>query len=656
MGEKVENYIDKILTNGLEKNYWFVTKQTMTDFYFILTIARIVDSYHVKKRPNESFGLYYQRYFNENEDLKKRYPKQAESENTYRNSIIAEFVGLFKREKTSYDSGIVTFAFKTLEKYIKTYDDVEKYRYIVERQIEKLCLNINDKIQNYEDLSGVKNFPIMFLYKVLLTLHKKTSKSILYFDEFVLFLFRTQKYADWEETVDLILEYRNSSLSQEYEQKVKKILSDVTASNIRFDTLIGLLSNIIYGKKQDRNFFEIKESIQSYRYIENAIEIFEHSKYSQDLSLQELQNFLQSDKYFLGYLDVAFVQENNESNEFADIQKSRLTGAENIILYGVPGAGKSYTIKHEYCDDENCIERLVFHPDYTYADFVGQIMPIIKENNNVSYEFTSGPFTKIVKKAYENPNKMFYLIIEEVNRGNAPAIFGDVFQLLDRQGRKVKYKTNGDFVDNPNYGASEYAITNADIAREVYGDENHKVSIPSNLSILCTMNTSDQNVFTLDTAFQRRWNMRLIRNQFPEDGSENDFANTKILDTDVTWEKFFTIINDLILTKNIRMTSAEDKRLGTHFVCAEDLKYDDYQGDDNERKLIASRQNRKFAEKVLKYLWDDAFKFNKDDIFDITKVKSLERVILVFTTKRGNERFAAIFKDTIYRALVPNEQ
>lgn len=312
-------------------------------------------------------------------------------------------------------------------------------------------------------------------------------------------------------------------------------------------------------------------------------------------------------------------------------ESSRVKGGENIILYGVPGAGKSWTIKNEYCKDEDTMERLVFHPDYTYSDFVGQILPRVDEEGHVTYVFTPGPFTKIVREAYLNPNKKYFLVIEEINRGNAPAIFGDIFQLLDR---------------NKEDGASEYAITNADIARVVYGDENHKVSIPSNMSILCTMNTSDQNVFTLDTAFQRRWSMRLIQNKFSEDGSENDFANTKILDTDVTWQKFFTEINDLILKKNIRMTSSEDKRLGTHFVSKSDLAYKD--GD--------IRQNSRFAEKVLKYLWDDAFKFNKDEIFDINKVNSLEKVISLFVGSKGNQRFIEIFKQNIYDALMPAKQ
>lgn len=320
------------------------------------------------------------------------------------------------------------------------------------------------------------------------------------------------------------------------------------------------------------------------------------------------------------------VDENYIENVVDYDNAKREKGGENVILYGVPGAGKSWSIKKDYCDDASRMERLVFHPDYTYSDFVGQILPKIDKDNNISYVFTPGPFTTLVKKAYQNPDKMYFLVIEEVNRGNAPAIFGDIFQLLDR---------NAD-------GTSEYEITNADIASIVYGDASHKVSIPSNLSILCTMNTSDQNVFTLDTAFQRRWNMRLIQNKFHDDEpKEQEFAKSKILDTTVTWERFFTEINKIILDKNIRMTSSEDKRLGTHFVSLEDLKYEEGN----------NKQNSRFPEKVLKYLWDDAFKFTKEDVFDLEKVKSLEDVIQLFLASSGNERFR-IFKENIFNTVV----
>lgn len=303
----------------------------------------------------------------------------------------------------------------------------------------------------------------------------------------------------------------------------------------------------------------------------------------------------------------------------------RVTGGTNIILYGVPGAGKSWNIQKEYCSNANLMERLVFHPDYTYSDFVGQILPTVAEDGGVSYPFTPGPFTRLLRKAYRNPDKMFYLVIEEVNRGNAPAIFGDIFQLLDRNMA----------------GGSEYEITNSDIAKVVYGDNSHKVSIPSNMTILCTMNTSDQNVFTLDTAFQRRWSMHLIKNRFRDEREERDFATTKILDTSVTWEHFFNEINKIILTKSARMTSSEDKRLGTHFVSKEDL----IMGDGSERQIS------RFPEKVLKYLWDDAFKFTKEDVFDLDKVKSLEDVIEIFVTSEKDDRFL-MFKENIYDTLV----
>lgn len=187
--------------------------------------------------------------------------------------------------------------------------------------------------------------------------------------------------------------------------------------------------------------------------------------------------------------------------------EDRIVGGTNILLYGVPGSGKSWTIEHEYCKPGSIVERLVFHPDYTYSDFIGQILPAVAENGQVSYKFTPGPFTSILKDAYQNPNKEYILIIEEINRGNAPAIFGEVFQLLDRV---TESSNNGNFP----VGTSEYGITNENIAKIVYGDARHKIRIPSNLSIIGTMNTSDQNVFTLDTAFQRRWEMRLIENNF----------------------------------------------------------------------------------------------------------------------------------------------
>lgn len=357
---------------------------------------------------------------------------------------------------------------------------------------------------------------------------------------------------------------------------------------------------------------------------------------------------------------------------------AREENGTNILLYGVPGSGKSWTIEHEYCKSGTKVERLVFHPDYTNADFVGQILPVVDPvDKQVTYEFTPGPFTNILRAAYWDPCQKYVLIIEEINRGNAPAIFGDIFQLLDRT---VEEKT----VDGVTYpaGTSEYGITNENVARVVYGDGGHKVRIPSNLSILGTMNTSDQNVFTLDTAFQRRWRMRLIENNF--NNVRTSLANAQILDTQITWRNFCETINGIIVSNKAKMASAEDKRLGVYFIHESDLKFDERAlpsgeyvtltvevdalmkkellgsiTDDEKIRLEQIRdaiiQNRVFPEKVIKYLWDDAFKFNPEALFDTETMESLEQVIRTFVYSRGKDRFN-IFKSTVRQLLYPDNQ
>lgn len=333
----------------------------------------------------------------------------------------------------------------------------------------------------------------------------------------------------------------------------------------------------------------------------------------------------------------------DDKKETIDYDKvERIEGGTNTLLYGVPGSGKSYTIETNYCNDFSLMERVVFHPDYMNTDFVGQILPTVKgegDEKEITYDFTPGPFTRVLKKAINDPGKHYYLVIEEINRGNAPAIFGEIFQLLDRESD----------------GTSSYKITNYNIASEVFGNKETPVFIPSNLSILATMNTADQNVFTLDTAFQRRWDMKMIEN----DVTKAEHAKTKILDTTVTWEKFNTVVNEQIITSGATTLSSEDKRLGSYFVTEDVLKYFTMETDKNEiaekynidlengqeleRKI--KDLNSRFGDKVIKYLWDDVFKFSRDDLFEST-YKSLEKVLYDFNRYDGDRRFD-IFKQDI---------
>ena len=323
------------------------------------------------------------------------------------------------------------------------------------------------------------------------------------------------------------------------------------------------------------------------------------------------------------------------------LEVSRLTGGNNTLLYGVPGSGKSYKIEDEYCNDFKFMERVVFHPDYMNTDFVGQILPTVKgegDEKEITYDFTPGPFTRVLKKAIENPGDYYYLVIEEINRGNAPAIFGEIFQLLDRDDK----------------GKSSYEITNYNIANEVFDEKERPIYIPSNLHILATMNTADQNVFTLDTAFQRRWNMKMIEN----DVSKAKHASREILDTNVTWERFNTVINDQIITSSAATLSSEDKRLGAYFVTEDVLKHysqdknldemlEKYGIESNDTKKInrtIEDLNSRFGDKVIKYLWDDAFKFSRDDLFD-SEYKSLEKVLDAFNQFMRDERFNIFNQD-----------
>lgn len=290
---------------------------------------------------------------------------------------------------------------------------------------------------------------------------------------------------------------------------------------------------------------------------------------------------------------------------------------QNKLFYGVPGSGKSYYIKHQYSLNENNSMRVVFHPDYTYSDFVGQILPKISKGENGSenrleYKFTPGPFTKILEKAYANPNQEFYLIIEELNRGNAPAIFGEIFQLLDRN----------------ESGESEYSITNAEIADIVFENAETPIKIPANLSILATMNTSDQNVFTMDTAFQRRWIMVYVPNKF-----ESPQADQKIADSEITWKAFAEAVNDKLTEISGELTSTEDKRLGAYFARKEDFE-----------------DRSRFAEKVLKYLWDDAFKMERSAIFKAS-FNTLSSIIETFKNEKFKNPLSEVLNNEIYEDI-----
>lgn len=351
-----------------------------------------------------------------------------------------------------------------------------------------------------------------------------------------------------------------------------------------------------------------------------------------------------------------------ESNKGITKSKQKKFTPTQIIYYGVPGCGKSFEV-NKIIDDElarygvtNKDEhkvRCVFHPEYSNADFVGQIYPyVLPDNKGVEYRFKPGPFAEIVRRAYLNPDNPYYLIIEEINRGNAAAIFGEMFQLLDR----IEPGDDSDKSTENTYekGWSSYGVDNIDVnayirqnktdkedvityAESVRYDDlinfkvNTAIRLPPNLSVYATMNTSDQNVFTMDNAFQRRFKSKMIRNNLDDSVQ----FNLQISDTGVCWGKFRDWINKKILAPETGLNKAEDKCLGGWFIKGE-KKIDENGNVLNECKDFPRDE---FAEKVLKYLWNDVFKRNAaEKIFIKEKVASLTKLIDLF---ESGVKFAA---------------
>jgi hypothetical protein len=309
-----------------------------------------------------------------------------------------------------------------------------------------------------------------------------------------------------------------------------------------------------------------------------------------------------------------------ENNALKNKQKTGNTGIPRYyqnILFGAPGTGKSFKIDDPAMGyglknvPESRKFRTTFHPDYDYAQFVGAYKPK-KEGNAITYSFVPQVFAKAYAAAWklyfeakgdsrlrgndngngendkEEKDIQVYLVIEEINRGNCAQIFGDIFQLLDRDSEGFSQYTidaDCDFAEwlEKNSVLSEESVWSA--YEENVGDG--KLKLPPNLNILATMNTSDQSLFPMDSAFKRRFDWEYVPISF--DGK--DAANYQI-DIDgsfYSWKNFVETVNDKILD----LTESEDKQLGEFFIKP-----------DNGNIISKER----FLGKVMFYLWSEVCK------------------------------------------------
>ncbi len=390
-------------------------------------------------------------------------------------------------------------------------------------------------------------------------------------------------------------------IGEEYSTKNNKFIASINSSNGKFQ-----LYRTVYSKFNTEEYeWFVKLYDKNLTGNELILDIDTDNKVlTLDIGFNGVSQSVDSS-------EVSSEDDRNNNQEINNDFELNIEYPHNRIVFGAPGTGKSNKLEKDKLVFGDNFERVTFHPNYSYAQFVGTYKPVPekekdkdgKEVKTITYKYVPGPFMRTYVKAIEsikeNKPKPYLLLIEEINRANVAAVFGDIFQLLDRKD-----------------GQSEYEIETSEdmreyLAEKLKGKESdyERIRIPKNMYIWATMNSADQGVFPMDTAFKRRWNFEYIGINENSDGIKNIMVKLGTDKHDVNWNDLRMAINNK-LSKVCKVN--EDKLLGPYFLSNDVISTQD---DSNYVK-----DNKKFIEafksKIIMYLYEDAAKQYKQKLFE----------------------------------------
>lgn len=458
-------------------------------------------------------------------------------------------------------------------------------------------------------------------------------------------------------------------LSEETQFKMR-----VSSNNQSYEIVFqqeGIYESIL--KNEEVCSTDSKENVGAFRILKSAIKETMHSfiqddkqkfMIKQDVTLDKFKNYAQMVSTYLN-----LIPKRTTSYELLDsdqlIEGSCIDHEQSItkcipphqrIFFGAPGTGKSYKLNQEanrYFKKNYA--RVTFHPSYMYGNFVGSFKPFVKrlttldgelkrdDDGNtqeaITYQYVAGILLQQLVKAYKDTGQNYLLVIDEINRANVASVFGDVFQLLDRDsGGYSEYEitTSKELQDYLKVELENVVLN--DVLKARLGEDFSSLVLPPNLYIWATMNSADQGVMPMDTAFRRRWDFTYIGVNEAADSNQAKFLGYEFKvdeNNKANWDLFRRQINRKLSTLGI----PEDKLLGSYFIGKQILETKDLDTITNAIK-----------NKVLMYLYEDAAKPFRSLLFAEDKFNTYSTICDNFTLNALD-----LFRESIHIDVTPIE-